>query len=112
MLAPITLMHVSLIDREQLVQRHNVQVHAIDTASPLSVGNGEFAFTGDVTGLRACLPSVAPTRHELAAALSRPRFDSCTRRNAECYVSGTSAANHVALGLAHDPGVPGWRAAA
>ena len=40
------------IDREALVRRHAVHVTAIDTSSPLTVGNGEFAFTADVTGLQ------------------------------------------------------------
>ena len=38
------------IDRRALVERHDVHVSAVDTASPLTVGNGEFAFTADVTG--------------------------------------------------------------
>ena len=40
------------IDRRALVHRHNVVQTAIDIKSPLSVGNGEFAFTADVTGLQ------------------------------------------------------------
>ncbi len=40
------------IDRRALVTRHNVILTASDTMSPLSVGNGEFAFTADVTGLQ------------------------------------------------------------
>lgn len=34
------------------MQRHNPAVGAIDPRSPLSVGNGEFAFTADPTGLQ------------------------------------------------------------
>ncbi|HYP09040.1 MAG TPA: glycoside hydrolase family 65 [Bryobacteraceae bacterium] len=41
------------IDRNALVTRHNVRLTAIDRDSPLSVGNGEFAFTVDVTGLQS-----------------------------------------------------------
>src|SRR5260370_30778926 len=40
------------IDRHALVTRHNVVLTAFDITSPLSVGNGEFAFTADVTGLQ------------------------------------------------------------
>eukprot|EP01047_Picozoa_sp_COSAG01_P010412 COSAG01_NODE_439_length_17034_cov_5.326484_13_plen_127_part_00 len=40
------------IDRRQVVTRHNVHLAAIDSGSPLTVGNGEFAMTADVTGLQ------------------------------------------------------------
>ena len=40
------------IDRQSLVQRHNVHIHSIGGYTPLSVGNGGFAFTVDVTGLQ------------------------------------------------------------
>ena len=40
------------IDRHALVMRHNVTLHAFDVNNPLSVGNGEFAFTVDTTGLQ------------------------------------------------------------
>jgi hypothetical protein len=40
------------IDRHALVVRHNPVLHALDPESPLSVGNGEFAFTADTTGLQ------------------------------------------------------------
>ena len=40
------------IDRHALVTRHNVVLHAFDANNPLSVGNGEFAFTADATGLQ------------------------------------------------------------
>src|SRR5262249_26542771 len=40
------------IDRASLVRRHNPVLRQIDPLSPLSVGNGEFAFTADVTGLQ------------------------------------------------------------
>ena len=41
------------IDRAALVARHAVHVEGIDPESPLSVGNGDFAFTVDVTGLQS-----------------------------------------------------------
>ena len=41
-----------LIDRKALVDRHSPVLNKIDPLSPLSLGNGEFAFTADVTGLQ------------------------------------------------------------
>lgn len=41
------------IDRQALVERNNPHVTAIDTMASLSVGNGEFAVTVDVTGLQS-----------------------------------------------------------
>ncbi|NVM76702.1 hypothetical protein FHW83_002503 [Duganella sp. SG902] len=40
------------IDRQALVARHNPQLKAVDPWAPLSVGNGQFCFTADVTGLQ------------------------------------------------------------
>lgn len=40
------------IDREALVRRHDPLLRGLDPLSPLSVGNGQFAFTADVTGLQ------------------------------------------------------------
>ncbi len=40
------------IDRLALVTRHDVVLTNFDTANPLSVGNGEFCFTVDATGLQ------------------------------------------------------------
>jgi hypothetical protein len=40
------------IDRAALVNRHSPVLRQFDPLSPLSVGNGEFAFTADVTGLQ------------------------------------------------------------
>jgi hypothetical protein len=42
----------NLIDRYALVTRHNPVVHKPDPLVPLSVGNGEFAFTADITSLQ------------------------------------------------------------
>ncbi|WP_321333208.1 hypothetical protein [uncultured Bacteroides sp.] len=42
----------SPIDREALVTRNDPQVNAFDSLSSLSVGNGEFAYTVDATGLQ------------------------------------------------------------
>jgi hypothetical protein len=43
------------IDRKALVTRHNPILRKFDPLSPLSIGNGEFAFTADVTGLQTFL---------------------------------------------------------
>lgn len=40
------------IDRKALVERHTVVIKKVDTLASLSVGNGKFAFTTDVTGLQ------------------------------------------------------------
>src|SRR5690349_19986656 len=40
------------IDRKALVQRHNVIITKADTFAALTVGNGRFAFTVDVTALQ------------------------------------------------------------
>jgi hypothetical protein len=40
------------IDRHALVTRHNPTITAIDKSAPFMVGNGNFAFTADITGLQ------------------------------------------------------------
>lgn len=40
------------IDREALVRRHSPIIRQIDYTAPLTVGNGGFAFTVDITGLQ------------------------------------------------------------
>lgn len=47
------------IDRKSLVRRHNVHQQELDSRSPVSVGNGEFAFTMDLTGFQT-LPDAYP----------------------------------------------------
>lgn len=47
------------IGREALVRRHNPRLTSIDAMAPLTVGNGEFAFTADVTGLQTFPESYA-----------------------------------------------------
>src|SRR5690348_14178363 len=42
----------SRIDRKALVERHKVVNTTADTLASLTVGNGKFAFTADVTGLQ------------------------------------------------------------
>ncbi|WP_152361946.1 hypothetical protein [Microlunatus speluncae] len=41
------------IDRQALVRRHRVVLRTADPRSPLTVGNGEFCFTADLTGLQS-----------------------------------------------------------
>ena len=43
----------SAIDRETLVKRHIPTLDASDSLNPFTVGNGEFAFTTDFTGLQS-----------------------------------------------------------
>src|SRR3954468_17100229 len=40
------------IDRRAVVTRHDPRTQSYDPLSPLTVGNGEFAFTADLTGLQ------------------------------------------------------------
>jgi len=40
------------IDRKAVVNRHNVKITKIDTLGSLTVGNGKFAYTVDVTGMQ------------------------------------------------------------
>ncbi|WP_276480200.1 hypothetical protein [Paraflavitalea pollutisoli] len=41
------------IDRKALVQRHTIHVRKADSLASLSLGNGQFAFTADITGLQS-----------------------------------------------------------
>ena len=45
-------LHAAPIDRKALVTRHNITLQQFDPQNPLSVGNGEFCFTVDATGLQ------------------------------------------------------------
>ena len=40
------------LDREAIVKRHSPVMRALDISSALQVGNGEFAFSADITGLQ------------------------------------------------------------
>jgi hypothetical protein len=46
-----TLAAQATTNRKSLIQRHNPTLTAFNPQSPLSIGNGEFAFTADITGL-------------------------------------------------------------
>jgi len=41
------------IDRRALVTRHNIELHELDPNGAMAVGNGDFAFNFDVTGLQS-----------------------------------------------------------
>jgi hypothetical protein len=45
-------MGVTMINRYEVVKRHNPVLTQADLSSPLTVGNGEFAFTADITGMQ------------------------------------------------------------
>jgi protein-glucosylgalactosylhydroxylysine glucosidase len=60
------------IDRRALVSRHDPVLTGPDPFSPLSVGNGEFAFTADSTGLQTFLPSEEGAIPLCTMSLSRP----------------------------------------
>ena len=51
--APPRALAQAPINRQALVARHRVVLHAPDVRAPLSVGNGSIAFTADVTGLQS-----------------------------------------------------------
>ena len=52
LLAWTTLTVYAAIDRKALVSRNNPVITSVDTLASLSVGNGGFAFTTDITGLQ------------------------------------------------------------
>ncbi|MGN1085320.1 MAG: hypothetical protein ACI4QX_09955 [Lachnospiraceae bacterium] len=49
------------ICRRELVTRHNPKLSAVDIQSPLSVGNGDFVYTADVTGMQSLVSEYLPT---------------------------------------------------
>jgi len=51
-IAPQCSSRAGKIDRKSLVNRHIVHIDTIDILNPLTVGNGRFAFTADITGLQ------------------------------------------------------------
>jgi hypothetical protein len=59
---------VGRIDRRALVTRHDVILERIDPAAPLMVGNGNFAFTADITGLQTFPHEYAPEAPLLSEA--------------------------------------------
>lgn len=49
----LSLFAAAPIDRRALVTRHNPVIRTVDVDAPLTVGNGNFAFTTDITGLQS-----------------------------------------------------------
>jgi beta-xylosidase len=49
---PIPIDREHIINREALVKRHNPKLNKLDPNAPLTVGNGGFAFSTDITGLQ------------------------------------------------------------
>ncbi len=60
-MTPYAVPPAGRVDRAALLARHSPRVTAIDPRSPLQVGNGNFAFTADVTGLQT-FPDAYPVR--------------------------------------------------
>ncbi|MEX5707800.1 hypothetical protein AB1484_05670 [Parafrankia sp. FMc6] len=58
-----------MIDREAVVRRHNVELVRADAAAAITVGNGDFAFTADITGMQTF-----PAFHDQAAAHPEKRL--------------------------------------
>lgn len=58
--APATSAPAGRIDRHALVSRHDVSFERIDPHAPLMVGNGDLAFTADITGLQTFPQAYSP----------------------------------------------------
>ncbi|MFC4117351.1 hypothetical protein [Nonomuraea zeae] len=58
-----------MIDRESVVRRHTVEIAQPDPASVLTVGNGDFAYSADVTGMQTFTAF-----HDQAAARAEGRL--------------------------------------
>jgi hypothetical protein len=58
--APSRAKPAAKIDRKALVTRHNPRLKTIDPAAPLMLGNGNIAFTADITGLQTFPEQYAP----------------------------------------------------
>src|SRR5687768_6365133 len=49
----VFVVHAQSINREAVVRRHTIHIDKVDSLSSLSVGNGNFAFTVDATGMQS-----------------------------------------------------------
>ncbi|MGO4752319.1 hypothetical protein AB4212_27545, partial [Streptomyces sp. 2MCAF27] len=58
-----------MIDRESLVRRHAIEITRPDPAHVLTVGNGDFAYTADITGMQTFL-----AYHDQSAAFAEQRL--------------------------------------
>ncbi|MEU9406814.1 hypothetical protein AB0E08_14180 [Streptomyces sp. NPDC048281] len=63
------LMEHPLIDRKSLVRRHTVRLTEPDPAHVLTVGNGDFAYSCDITGMQSF-----PAYHDQGAAMAERRL--------------------------------------
>ncbi len=97
------------IDRRALVQRHNPTIRTMDRLSPLSVGNGQLAFTVGITGLQTFTESYArgiplctlsywgwhtvPNREGYRLEDAMKYYDTYGRPVGYASVTGTPAAN-------------------
>lgn len=68
-----------MINRYELVSRHNPVLQAVDYNSPLSVGNGEFAYTVDVTGMQTLYEEYKEHNNPLCT-MSQWGWHSCRAR--------------------------------
>jgi hypothetical protein len=55
-----TALRTQKVDRQALVSRHSVSFDRIDPTSPVMVGNGNLAFTADITGLQTFPQEYSP----------------------------------------------------
>lgn len=53
LLLTVATLQAAPIDREAVVSRHNPVIEKLNPDAPVTVGNGGFAFTADVTGLQS-----------------------------------------------------------
>lgn len=58
-----------MIDRESLVRRHTIEITRPDPSHVLTVGNGDFAYTADITGMQTFV-----AYHDQSAALAEQRL--------------------------------------
>jgi hypothetical protein len=58
-----------MIDRESLVRRHTVEITRPDPSQVLTVGNGDFAYTADITGMQTFV-----SYHDQSAAFAEQRL--------------------------------------
>ena len=50
--AVLSACNAEKIDRKAVVRRHNITINQNDPKKPIQVGNGEFAYNVDITGMQ------------------------------------------------------------
>lgn len=73
------------IDRFELVNRHNPILEAVDFGSPLTVGNGTFAFTADVTGMQTLYKEYADAHAPLCTMSEWGWHSAIDSKENRCY---------------------------